>query len=825
MKKILWMLLAISPMAFSQAKLDRLTVEKIMRDPKWIGASPSNPYWSLDGKYLFFSWNPDNTVADSIYYITVDNVTPRKASYDMRQNTLTTANVTFNASRSAYTYAKQGDIFLEDVKTNKQRRITQTTDFETNPQFILSDHAIAYSRTQNLYMWDMESGMTTQLTNFVRGGTAAETPAPSFQGRGGGGGGGGRGGGGGGFGGTGGAAGNERSTGNQQERWLQNDQLKLFEVLKTRKQRRDQTTAANRSLPRAKEMRTITLDDRAINGITVSPDARFITYRLLRAPTGAKSTIIPDYVTESGFTTDISGRTKVGAPLGTSETFIYDREKDTVFSIKNSQIPGIRDLPDYAKDYPSRGDTSQRNTPMRNVSINGPYWNEKGTNAVVEISSQDYKDRWIMLLDAAEGKLQLLDRQRDEAWIGGPGIGGFGGNGRIRWIDDDTYWFQSEASGYSHVYTINVRTGKKTALTSGNYEVQQASLSANKKYFYLTTNEVHPGEQQYYRLPVTGGKAERITTMTGANQVDMSPDEKQLAVLYSYSTKPWELYMQENKPGGKLQQITHKAQTEEFASYAWKDPRVFSFKARDGAQVYARLFKPATPHPSRPAVIFVHGAGYLQNAHKWWSSYFHEYMFNNMLADNGYTVMDIDYRGSAGYGRDWRTGIYRFMGGKDLDDEVDAAKFLVDSMNVDPKRIGIYGGSYGGFMTLMAMFTQPDVFAAGAGLRCVTNWAHYNHGYTANILNEPFTDSLAYKRSSPIYFANGLKGHLLMCHGMVDTNVNFQDIVELSQKLIELGKNNWELAVYPMEDHGFVEASSWTDEYKRIYKLFETYLK
>jgi dipeptidyl aminopeptidase/acylaminoacyl peptidase len=125
----------------------------------------------------------------------------------------------------------------------------------------------------------------------------------------------------------------------------------------------------------------------------------------------------------------------------------------------------------------------------------------------------------------------------------------------------------------------------------------------------------------------------------------------------------------------------------------------------------------------------------------------------------------------------------------------------------------------------MAMFTQPQIFSAGAGLRCVTDWANYNHGYTAEILNEPFNDSIAYKQSSPIYFAAGLKGHLLMCHGMVDQNVHFQDIVKLTQRLIELGKDNWELAVYPMEDHGFVEPSSWTDEYKRILRLFESTLK
>jgi len=137
----------------------------------------------------------------------------------------------------------------------------------------------------------------------------------------------------------------------------------------------------------------------------------------------------------------------------------------------------------------------------------------------------------------------------------------------------------------------------------------------------------------------------------------------------------------------------------------------------------------------------------------------------------------------------------------------------------------MYGGSYGGFITLMAMFTKPGVFASGAALRSVTDWAHYNHSYTSNILNTPVLDSIAYAKSSPIYYAEGLEGNLLICHGMVDTNVHFQDVVRLVQRLIELGKDNWELAIYPLEKHGFVEPSSWTDEYKRIFNLFAETLK
>ncbi len=776
-----------------------------MRDPKWMGTSPSNLQWSNDGQYLYFSWNPDKLLSDSLYYISLNNKTPQKASPQQVQDLNSTGNFVYNLSRTAYVFSKDGDVFYTDVKSGKTKRITQTTDAESNPQFSFNETKIVYNRSANLYAWDIASGETLQLTNLKSG---DPVPVNNFSGRN--------------------TTNNpprgnrEVNAGNQQEEWLKNDQLQYFEVLRARKELREKGDAYNKALPKPKELRSINIEDKALQGLSISPDGRFISYRLFKPATTNKTTIVPSYVTESGFTTDINGRTKVGAAQGSSDFFIYDRNRDTVIAVKTDSIPGIKDLPDYVKDYPKQLEQKTKSNSNRPVTFASLSWSPKGTYAVADIRSLDNKDRWLLLWDTASNKLQLLDRQRDEAWIGGPGIG-FGRN--TGWVDENTLWFQSEASGYSHLYTINVVTKERKALTSGKYEVQQTQLSKDKKYFFIITNEIHPGEQQYYRLPVTGGKAERITMMAGANQVTVSPDEKYIGILYSSSNKPWELYLQENKPGTKAEQLTNKAQSEEFKSYAFREPEVITFPAADGQMVYARIYKPAHPHPNKPAVLFVHGAGYLQNAHKWWSSYFREYMFNNMLADDGYYVMDIDYRGSAGYGRDWRTGIYRHMGGKDLSDHVDAVNYLVKNYGVNPQHIGLYGGSYGGFITLMAMFTEPNVFAAGAALRPVTDWANYNHGYTANILNEPYNDSLAYRRSSPYYFAAGLKGHLLICHGMMDVNVHFQDAVKLSQRLIELGKDNWELAPYPMEDHGFVEPSSWTDEYKRIFKLFETELK
>jgi dipeptidyl aminopeptidase/acylaminoacyl peptidase len=205
--------------------------------------------------------------------------------------------------------------------------------------------------------------------------------------------------------------------------------------------------------------------------------------------------------------------------------------------------------------------------------------------------------------------------------------------------------------------------------------------------------------------------------------------------------------------------------------------------------------------------------------------YFREQMFHNLLVDKGYIVLDLDYRASKGYGRDWRNAIYRQMGHPELEDYVDGLNWLVANHQGDADNVGIYGGSYGGFMAFMALMREPEKFKAGAALRPVTDWTTYNHEYTANILNTPELDPEAYRKSSPIEYADKLKGHLLISHGMVDDNVFYQDSVRMAQRLIELKKDNWELASYPLERHAYVQPESWYDQYRRIYQLFERSLK
>lgn len=762
-----------------------LSVDYIMRDPKWMGTFPSSPSWSEGSNQIFFKYNQEKDPADSLYKIELGNPSNIVKVHWPEEKALEKPLSAYNSDQSLRIYRKDNSIIFEDQKKRSTTTLLAWHEPISNIRFLADENRIAFNSSGNIYVYDRTTKSVSKTTNISNASKPASPSEPSSSDPG----------------------------------FLEAENLDLLTVVRERKEAQEKSRAYRASIRESSSEFIYYTQGKNLSNLQLSPDEKFATFSIY-TPASNKNTIVPNYVDASGYTENLNTRSKVGNKPAKVEVGIYDLTRDTVYFVTTSNLPGIKDLPDYVTDYPDKTWEEKE----RDITLSGPVFSPDGKRAIIQVRAFDNKDRWIMEVDLATGELKTLDRQRDEAWIGGPGVGGGFGGGVLGWLPDNQHiYFQSEESGYSHLYLLDVNIGSKKALTSGKYEVFDPFLSKDKKHWYLTTSEVDPGERHFYRMPVMGGAMEKLTSMTGNNEVLLSPDEKKLAIIYSYSNKPAELFVQENKVGAKPQQLT-SGQSEEFKAYEWRDPQIVRFTAEDGAQVPARLYLPETSKKNGAAVIFVHGAGYLQNVHKWWSSYFREYMFHNLLTDLGYTVLDIDYRASAGYGRDWRTGIYRHMGGKDLSDQVDGAKFLMAEHGVESGKIGIYGGSYGGFITLMALFNHGDIFTSGAALRSVTDWAHYNHGYTANILNTPEDDPIAYRRSSPIYFAEGLKGNLLIAHGMLDVNVHFQDVVRLSQRLIELGKDNWEMAVYPVEDHGFVEPSSWTDEYKRILKLFNATL-
>jgi dipeptidyl aminopeptidase/acylaminoacyl peptidase len=749
-----------------------LTIDSIMRGPDLVGYPPAGLRWSGDSRDLFFEWRKPGEKESATYVLSQNTTAPRRLTDDERKLAPPVGGA-WDEARRRVVFSESGDIVVLDTIARTRQQITRTTMPESSPRWARNDSAVTFVSQNNLFIVPLATGSIEQLTDVkTRRREPRDTDSQKFV--------------------------------REQESALLQATKDAVEQRKAEEEKRKKDALPDFEIT----------ERQSVGQLALHPSEAWV-FLVVADRSEAKNTIVPNYVTESGYTEDISSRSKVGDVQGRQRLAILNLETHkSVWA--DAAFAGTVKV--QGKEEP------------REVRWSMPMVSPDGRLIVSTVRSEDFKDRWIVALDPDSGKTRVIDALHDDAWIREAGGGPFGGGG-LGWMPDGhRLWFLSERDGYMHLYVVDAAQSgaAPVPLTSGAFELVSAEVSRDKSKFYMVTSEAHPGERHIYEMPIGGGPRTRLTTMTGSNLGEVSPDGTMIAFIQSSATRPPEVFVMPNRAGAPVQQVT-TTPTDAWRAFRWIEPEVITYKARDGKEVYARLYTPemigAARDRNRPAVIFVHGAGYLQNAHKYWSTYYREYMFHNLLASLGYVVLDADYRASAGYGRDWRTAVYRHMGGKDLEDIVDGAKYLIDSQRVDPRRIGVYGGSYGGFITLMALFTSPDTFAAGAALRPVTDWAHYNHGYTGAILNEPQDDAEAYKRSSPIYFAEGLKGALLICHGLVDTNVHVQDSIRLVQRLIELRKANWDLAVYPVENHGFEQESSWADEYKRILKLFETNLR
>ena len=767
------MTLVVAASASAQARFE-LSVPKIMRGVENTGREPSQVRWSPDGRWIYFRWLPPGTDwKESLKPYRVralpgsepERLSP--AAADSLEPLIAEGPLSADGKRRVVSV--RGDLYLIELPTGQVRRLTDTPGVnEVSPRFDRNGRQVLFRRDNNVFALDIVQGGVRQLTD-IRPGPAPETPKPAEG----------------------------------QRAFVEREELALLRAVRDRKWR-DSVDKAERDARDATRPKPFYLaPGEQVSELDPSPAGNAVLVRLFTPPKDSRGAQVPSYVTVSGYTEELPSRTKVGDLQG--------RQRVGVLTVATGGVRWIHPIP---------GDTSGV---YAGLDFRG--WNDAGTSALVFGWSRDYTARHLVRVDADSARVMFLDVLRDTAWAGGAVGGPCDGCGG--WLPGEQgVWLVSEADGWAHLYTMNPDGGDRRQRTRGNWEVEGAQLTSDRTAWLLHTSEVSPFDLHAYLLSLSAGPPVRLTTEEGGHAVTLAPDGKQLADVFSTSNRPPELYLQPARGGGTRSQLT-TSPTAEWLSFPWIKPAIVRIPASDGVEVPARIYRPADvgATPNGAAVIFVHGAGYLHNVTHYWSYYSREYQFHHLLASKGYVVLDLDYRASAGYGRDWRVAIYRHMGGRDLEDQVDAVRWLQKTFGTSPDRVGIYGGSYGGFITLMALFTRPKWFGAGAALRPVTDWAHYNHPYTASILNEPQEDSVAYRQSSPIYFAEGLEDPLLIAHGMVDVNVHFQDVVRLTERLIELGKTNWELAPYPVEDHGFVRPESWTDEYRRILELFERSLR
>ena len=669
--------LLVSPSILPAQRADSsfdLSIKNIMRGPELYGRVPQDVRWSADSRWIYFTWAPPGTSwkdrAMPYRVRAVPGAKPEKITLAQRDSAgAYTSATSLSPDRKRGVTEFDGDLYVVDFAKGSVRRLTHTLARESSPVFSADARTIYFARDGNAFAFDLASGLVTQLTDLRPGIEPADTTPKSPQ-----------------------------------RTRLMEQQRALFDAVRERVASDTAQKLERNTLDSIRGPRPVWLGrDRNVFAANVSPNGRGVLV-FLRIPSKGTQVEVPFWITESGYTDPRKTRTKVGDAQAHVE-LIY-------VSLPDGKVTHL---------HPFASDTSSSF-----VAFNG--WNQSGSDALFFAYSADNKDRILYALSSTDASMHAVETLHDTAWVGGPctACAGWYDNGR-------RVWYVSEKTGFSHLYTSDARGGDTRALTSGRWEVRDADLSQDGRSFVLTTNDPSPTEEHLFTLPVNGGALTKITSRSGKHSALVSPDGRLVADVYSTVKRPPDLYVMSNRAGAPESELT-RSPSDEFLRGPWIAPQLVMIPASDGARVPAHLFRPEDvgARPNGAAVIFVHGAGYLHNVGNFWKeAYPREYMFNHFLAKHGYVVIDADYRASDGYGRDWRTAIYRYMGGRDLQDEVDASKYLTATYHVPPNRIGMYGGSYGGFMTLMALFTAPDYFGAGAALRSVTDWAHYNNGYTS----------------------------------------------------------------------------------------------
>ncbi|MGO1893677.1 MAG: prolyl oligopeptidase family serine peptidase [Luteimonas sp.] len=777
------LLMFVAPLAAQPAQA--LTLDQIMADPDWIGPPVERAWWSWDGSHAYYSAKREGSQIRDTFTVDIGGGQAQLVDGAERAEIDGLVPV-YDATRSRAAFIRNGDVFVRDLSSGA---LDQLTRGEANAASLLwgIDGALVWRvGNDRWYRWTAGRGVTEAAVVKTQDSPAKPPKADH----------------------------------------LREHQMRLFETLRAERAEREaqrlQEQDWQREDPTQAPPPVYLGSDVTLASSALSPDGRW----LLAATTAKKAERgqggkMPRYVTESGYEEAEDVRTRVGRNDPAPMTFwLVDLREGEPRKLDLGTLPGISDDPLAALREAAGKEPLIDARPVRleGFGTSTVRWNADGTQAALMLHSVDNKDRWLAVLDPTSADLDVRHRLTDEAWINW-------GFNEFDWMPDNrTLWFLSEESGHSHLYLAG--DGRPRALTSGSWEVSEPELSADGSRFLFVCNLSAPVDYEVCEVPVAGGQARALTDLDGVNGFVESPDGARLLLLHSSAYVPPQLAVASADGSG------HRALTdtrsEAFGSIDWLQPEIVQVPSKHGAgTIWGKYYGPAEMEPGReyPIVLFVHGAGYLQNVHHRWPQYFREQMFHNMLVQQGYIVLDLDYRASAGYGRDWRTDIYRQMGHPELEDYLDGIDWLVEQRQGDRERVGIYGGSYGGFMTFMALFREPGTFKAGAALRPVTDWNHYNHSYTANILNTPEIDPEAYRKSSPIEYAEGLQDHLLIAHGMIDDNVFYQDSVLLAQRLIELRKDKWEMASYPLERHAYQHADSWYDQYRRIYELFERALK
>ena len=399
------------------------------------------------------------------------------------------------------------------------------------------------------------------------------------------------------------------------------------------------------------------------------------------------------------------------------------------------------------------------------------------------------------------------------------------GESILQWAAGDRLVFASEKDGWAHLYSLAANGGPETALTPGNYEVENVAWSPDRSYVIVACNNGDIDRRHLWKVNVARGEPEQLTS---GGTIEMYPvmvsGGKQIAFMHATANYPLLPYIASSEAKG-TRPLAPQALPGEFPAGQLTEPEQVIFKAADGVEVHGQLFKPKGVTGKAPAVVFMHGGPMRQMLLGWHYNYYYHnaYAMNQYLASQGYAVLSVNYRAGIGYGRAFREAKHRgARGASEYQDIVAAGKHLKSRSDVDAKRIALWGGSYGGFLTAMGLARDSDLFAAGVDVHGVHDWsARVGRGPGGG--GSPEFIKLA-RESSPISSVDKWKSPVLLIHGDDDRNVAFSQTVDLVRKLREHGVQ-FEEIIFPDEVHDFLRHQDWLRAYHAAVDFFDRRMK